>query len=80
MSAAGVARIEAIRRDLGWTVPVLWTAYLGVGGGASLVLLGEWLDERVDLPDRDHDLLAQALNDECLERGGNPAVPYADTL
>jgi hypothetical protein len=80
VSAAGVAHIEATRRDLGVTVPWLWVAYLTMGGDATLERLGDWLDETVVLPDRDHDLLAQALNDECIDRGGDHPVPYADTL
>jgi hypothetical protein len=45
-----------------------------------LAELGDWLDESVGLPDRDHDMLAQALNDECIGRGGDHPVPYTDTL
>ncbi len=80
MSAIGVAHIEATRRDLGWTVPTLWIAYLTMGGTATLARVGEWLDESIAMPDGDHDLLAQALNDESIDRGGGHPVPYADTL
>jgi hypothetical protein len=64
------------RRLLGMSTLALWVGYFGVGGNGSLADVEGWL-AGAELPsDRDHDYLAQALNDVFTERGLDHPVGY----
>jgi hypothetical protein len=71
--------IEAGRQRLGMSLHQLWVGYFAVGGNAPLAQVDEWLSGASSPSPGDHDLLAQALNDEFLERGLNHPIPYSDT-
>ncbi len=72
------AELEAARQVLGWTVFHAWMGYFAVGGNAPLGLVERWLTTDAELPAVDHNLLAQALNDEFVDRGLDHPVRYRD--
>ena len=55
----------------------VWLKYFAVGGNGSLDDVERWLDSG-DSPGREHNLLAQALNDVFTERGLDHPVAYRD--
>jgi hypothetical protein len=57
----------------------LWVDYFAVGGNGSLSDVRRWLSgDVVMVPDPDHDLLAQALNDRFTASGLDHPVSYRD--
>jgi len=69
------------RRELGLSLDDLWVAYVGLGGAATPLELGWYLaDGSGGFTARQHDYLAQALNDQYVDRGHDHPVPYSDTL
>ena len=72
---------DGARRELGLSLEALWLAYIGLGGAATFLELGWYLSEGSGgFTGRQHDYVAQALNDTFVERGGDHPVPYSDTL
>ena len=65
------------RRRLGLSALGLWVAYFAVGGNGSLADVTNWLSGASELSVRDHDLLAQAMNDEFVVLGLDHPVPYS---
>ena len=65
------------RRRLGLSALGLWVAYFAVGGDGSLADVTNWLSGASELSVRDHDLLAQAMNDEFVVLGLDHPVPYS---
>ncbi len=64
------------RRRLGMSTMALWIGYFEVGGNGTVADVQQWLaGERVP-SDRDHDFLAQALNDHFVERGLDHPMEY----
>ncbi|MFC4947987.1 3-keto-5-aminohexanoate cleavage protein [Pseudonocardia sp. GCM10023141] len=61
------------------TVESLWLRYVGVGGAMPFERLHAALHAH-DLPELEHDLIAQALNEYFLERGTPHPVAYADEV
>lgn len=57
------------RRRLGMSTMTLWIGYFEVGGNGTLAEVEQWLAGERGPSDRDHDFLAQALNDGFLEQG-----------
>jgi hypothetical protein len=70
--------LAAAREHLLLPMVDLWLAYVGVGGDGSPADVGAWLSGRRDVPDRDYDFLAQALNEAFIARGMDHPVAYAD--
>jgi hypothetical protein len=62
------------------SIHTLWGSYLGVGGTMSLDHLLDTLRGTREVPDHEHDMVAQALNDHLLDQGLNHPVAYADEL
>ena len=54
----------------------LWIGYFSVGGNGTLADIQRWLAREAEPGDRDHDLLAQALNDEFVVRNLDHPVAY----
>ncbi|MDQ3895833.1 MAG: hypothetical protein M3326_01060 [Actinomycetota bacterium] len=81
--ASGTSRgasLRAAQQRLDLTVVQVWLGYVGVGGGASLSIVEGWLFGAAEPSAREHDLMAQSLNDHFIERGLNHPVPYAESL
>ena len=73
-----LAEMEAARQVLGWTVFHAWMGYFAVGGNASLGDVERWISTTAAVPLREHNLLAQALNDGFTDRGLDHPVRYRD--
>lgn len=63
--------IEAGRRRLDISAHDVWVGYFAVGGNGSEAEVGRWLAGESEVPWRDLDMIAQALNDVFTERGVN---------
>jgi hypothetical protein len=57
------------------TIEQLWLRYIGVGGSHTPAYLTAALT-RNDLPDREHNLIVQALNEHFVDQGGDHPVAY----
>ena len=73
-----IPTLEAARRRLGLSARDVWVGYFAVGGNGTAADVIGWLSGDLQPSDRDHDLLAQSLNDAFCERGMNHPVPYRD--
>ena len=76
--APKIGEIEAARQVLGWSMFRAWMGYFAVGGNGSPADVEKWLTTSAELPPREHNLLAQAVNDGFLDRGLNHPVGYRD--
>lgn len=79
-AAGGIADIVAGRVDLGISARDLWVGYFSLGGNGTQAEVDDWLSGAVPLPAREHNLLAQTLNDRYTDIGRNHPVPYSDGL
>jgi len=75
---AALGHLNAARCGLAASTQALWVGYLGLGGGAPLAQVERWLAGTDPLPDREHNLLAQTLNDWLIDGGTSERFPYAD--
>ncbi len=80
MASGIIAGIESGRRHLGMSTRDVWIGYFAVGGNGSQADVRGWLSSAVGLPAREHDMLAQAVNDRFTEIGLNHPVRYSDGL
>jgi len=71
-----VENVDAALDELGMSARDLWIGYFAVGGNGSLTEVEQWLAGSSDPSDQDHDLLAQAVNDEFVSRKLNHPIPY----
>lgn len=65
------------RRDAGLSETDLWLRYFGLGGMRTPVEVDSYLRGMALPSDRDHDVLAQALNERFSELDRNHPVSYA---
>ena len=79
MSVPGYEIIEAARIQAGMSVTELWLAYFALGGVASVGAMRSYLHGIGSVP-MEYDVLAQALNESFVDRGGNHPVPYHEDL
>ncbi len=68
--------LETARTDLGLSVEQLWLEYFALGGNGGPDDVRRWLADGRGVPSRDHNVLAQALNEEYSTRGRNHPVPF----
>jgi hypothetical protein len=76
----GVGHLNAACATLGVSSEALWVGYISVGGGATFTQIERWLATADPVPDREHDLMAQALNDWFIDTDSVQRVPYSDGL
>jgi hypothetical protein len=69
--AEGLERLDLSAHDV-------WVGYFAIGGNGSLGDVERWTSSGSDVPTREHNLLAQALNDRFCVRGLNHPVAYLD--
>ena len=62
----------------GMTYDELWIRQLELGGSAGRLEIEAYMMGLLGIDTYQHDLLAQALNECFLERGGDHPVRYAD--
>lgn len=67
---------ETARQQAGFSVIELWLAYLGLGGLAMPPDIVAILSGELRAGRRDHDLLAQALNERFADMNLDHPVPY----
>jgi hypothetical protein len=72
-----IAALEDARVDLGLSVHALWLDYFALGGYAGPVEVAAFLSGATEPSDHDYDVLAVALNETYLDRGGDHPVPYS---
>ena len=77
-SAAAVLRAGLAMSEL--DVQQLWVDYITLGGVMTHGQLIEVLRGERDISSYEHDLLAQALNDDFTSRGQGHPVPYAEDV
>ncbi|MGI9032079.1 MAG: hypothetical protein ACR2HY_00015 [Acidimicrobiales bacterium] len=70
--------LDAARKRLGLSARDVWVGYFAVGGNCSLADVTGWLSGRGGISWRDHNLMAQSLNDAFCERGLNHPVGYLE--
>lgn len=58
----------------------LWLRYFALGGDADIDEMDAYLSGRATPTSHQHDVLAQALNEELIELGGGFSVPYRDVV
>ena len=58
----------------------VWFAYFALGGMEPPRVIDKIFDGSVVPSDADYDLLAQALNERFMDRGGDHPVPYWDEM
>ncbi len=68
--------LEAGRKQLGMGLRHLWIAYFAVGGNSTPEQVRRWMSGADEPSGRDHNYLAQVLNDEFVERGQDHPVRY----
>ncbi|MDQ1437964.1 MAG: hypothetical protein QOK43_1593 [Acidimicrobiaceae bacterium] len=78
--APDATELEAARSRLGLSVSQVWIAYFAIGGNARQRDVESWLSGATYAPDREHDLLAVALNEELAARGLDRMVPYRNDV
>jgi hypothetical protein len=76
----GVGHLNAACVTLGVSAEALWVGYISVGGGAPFAQIERWLATTDPVPAREHDMMAQALNDWLIDTDNLQRVPYADSL
>ena len=72
------APLEGAREQLGLSVHDLWWRCLGLGGLLKEADLGDSLLGVQAIAPAEYDVVAQALNEAFMDRGGNHPVSYAD--
>lgn len=70
--------IGEARQRLGVSTQEVWIGYFAVGGNGSLDDVERWLSNAGNVPLREHNLLAQALNDRFTARGLDHPVAYRE--
>ena len=75
-----VGVLETARHRSGYSVIELWIAYFAIGGRGSVADLQAVLAGRAQPARRDHDRLAQALNERLADLDVGHLVPYFDEL
>jgi hypothetical protein len=68
--------LDAYRQEAGLSHAELWLRYFELGGMSTGFDLEAFLYGALVPSDRDHDVIAQALNERFTELGGDHPVPY----
>jgi len=71
-------RLEAERRRIGLDTADLWLGYFGLGGAATPDEMLAYLRGAITFSTREHNVLAQAINDHSIDLGLDHPAPYAD--
>jgi len=71
-------RLEAERRRIGVDLADLWLSYFGLGGEAKPDEMQAYLRGAITFSTREHNVLAQAINDHSIDMGLDHPAPYAD--
>ena len=69
--------LDQARVHAGLSHPELWLRYFELGGMGDPVEVEAYLHGVLLASDHEHDVLAHAINERCVELGGNHPVPYS---
>lgn len=72
--------LDGARREAGLSMDDLWVRYIGLSGSASAMMMSAFVAGAVPPTRRDHDLVAQALNERFLDLGRDMPVRYFHEL
>ncbi|MFN2608296.1 MAG: hypothetical protein ABR511_10495 [Acidimicrobiales bacterium] len=78
MTASPGVVLEAARVQAGMEPGEVWLAYFALGGMEWPDVVQAIFDGSVAPSRADYDMLAHALNERFVDRGGNHPVPYED--
>ena len=70
--------LDQARRDVGLSMTDLWLRYFALGGMSTPIELEAYLLGALQPTSYEHNLVAHAINEHQVERGGNQPVPYVD--
>ena len=70
--------LDQYRRDVGLSMTDLWLRYFALGGMSTPIELEAYLLGALQPTPHERDLVAHAINERHLERGGDHPVPYVD--
>ena len=73
---ASAVHLGTALSQLGMSVRDLWIWYFAIGGNGTLADVTSWVDGTANPSDDDHDLMAQALNEEYSVRDLDHPVGY----
>lgn len=71
--------LDRYRQQVGLSHEDLFVCYFALGGMGTALQVEAFCYGALIPSDHDRDVVAQALNEAFLERGGNHSVPYADS-
>jgi hypothetical protein len=77
--SGGTLNIAEGRERLDLTAHDVWVGYFAIGGNGSFDDVERWISSGRDVPRREHNLLAQALNDRFCVRGLDHPVGYRES-
>lgn len=80
MAPSSSSILRDAQQRLGLNLLQVWVAYIGVGGDSSLAVVKAWLIGTTEPNPRDHDFMAQSMNDYFIDRGLDHPVPYSEAL
>jgi hypothetical protein len=66
------------RRDAGLSMTDLWYRYFGLGGMSTPIELEAYVLGALQTTSYERNLVAHAINEHHVERGGGHPVPYVD--
>ena len=70
--------LDQYRRDADLSVTDLWLRYFALGGMSTPIELEAYLLGALEPSTYERNLVAHAINEHHLERGGDHPVPYID--
>ena len=68
--------LDQARRDARLSMTDLWLRYFAIGGTSTPLELEAYLLGALQPAQYEHNLIAHAINEHHVERGGNHPVPY----
>jgi hypothetical protein len=78
LTDGGSAKLDAFRQEAELTHGELWMRYFELGGMSTALELEAFLYGALEPSIHNHDVIAHALNERFVERGGNHPVPYLE--
>jgi hypothetical protein len=72
--------LEAVRRRIGIDLDRLWVGYFGLGGTESQRAVEAYLRGERPVRRIEHDVLAQAINEDAVDRGEDHPAPYSEDV
>jgi hypothetical protein len=70
--------LDQARREVGLSMTDLWVRYFALGGMSTPIELEAYVLGALQPTNYERNLVAHAINERHVERGGNHPVPYVD--